>query len=380
MFKLQLTDGDARVGQLITRSGAIATPFFMPVITRGQSNRVIGPPEYHRLGISSADCRDAAAGVALSNGLISAFAPGIAPIVAEGGLARWLGTDSILFADSGGYQVSNGNSFVVRQTKDGYHFRARWSGDELDLTPEKSVELQHQIGIDVAMVLDDLPPFGCDRRTLLDSVDRTHMWAERALRRREDSEQLMFGICQGGVDAEIRARSAAFIDSLHFDGTAIGGIAVIRNHADRLTAVSAAIGALRRDKPRYVMGIGNPSDIVRLAGLGVDCFDGAYPSIQGRLGNVLTDDGPVKYRDWLQSVESGSATICTCVSCARTPLAELHDQSEPLLSKTVNALALHNTVYLVNLIARLRIAIRRREYASFAQQFCTRWEAFEKAH
>jgi queuine tRNA-ribosyltransferase len=347
MFRIVASDGAARAGELTTRSGTVATPFFMPVITQGIAARVIGPPDYHRLGLSAADHDATAGGVAIANSLIAGFTPGAAAIAAAGGLARWLDTKSVLFTDSGGYQTSQGSSFVVQRTHDGYRFAARWSEASLHLTPERAIELQQELRSDVAMVLDDVAPHGCDRATLLAAIERTHAWAERALRHRADTGQLLFGISQGGIDPVLREQSAAIIDSMGFDGAAIGGVAILPTAHERMTAVRASICALRPERPRYVMGVSDPGQIVRMVGLGVDCFDAAYPSIQARAGMLLTDDGFVRVRDG--STEVGE--------------------------DRVRALARHNAKYLAELTARIRAAIGQGSYQEFAQQFCARWEA-----
>jgi len=347
MFRIVASDGAARTGELTTRSGTVATPFFMPVITQGTAARVIGPPDYHRLGLGAADHDATAGGVAIANSLIASFTPGAAAIAAAGGLARWLDTKSVLFTDSGGYQTSQGSSFVVQRTHDGYRFAARWSDASFHLTPERAIELQQELRSDVAMVLDDVAPHGCDHATLLAAIERTHAWAERALRHRADTGQLLFGISQGGIDPALREQSAAIIDSMGFDGAAIGGVAILPTAHERMTAVRASICALRPERPRYVMGVSDPGQIVRMVGLGVDCFDAAYPSIQARAGMLLTDDGFVRVRDG--STEVGE--------------------------DRVRALARHNAKYLAELTARIRAAIGQGSYQEFAQQFCARWEA-----
>ena len=345
MFRIVCSDGAARVGELTTRSGTVPTPFFMPVITQGSAGRVIGPPDYHRLGMSAADHDAAAGGVAIGNSLIAAFTPGAEAIAAAGGLARWLDTRSVLFTDSGGYQTSQGSSFVVQRMQDGYQFTARWSGATLHLTPERAVEVQHDLRSDVAMVLDDVAPYGCDRTTLLAAIERTHAWAERALRRRTDAKQLLFGISQGGIDPTLREHSAAIIDSMGFDGAAIGGVAILPTAQERLEAVRSSICALRPGRPRYVMGVSDPSQIVRMVGLGVDCFDAAYPSMQARAGVLLTDDGLVRLQDWPT------------------------DACEDRVSELVRS----NGRYLAELTARIRAAISEARFDEFAQRFCARW-------
>lgn len=339
MFRIVCSDAAARVGELKTRSGVVFTPFFMPVITKGAAGRFIGPPDYHQVGMSAANHDATAGGVAIANSLIAAFTPGVDEIASDRGLARWLDTKSVLFTDSGGYQTSQGSSFAVRRTREGYRFTALWSGATLHLTPERAVELQQELRSDVAMVLDDVSPYGCDRRALLEAMERTHVWAERALRRRTDSEQLLFGISHGGTDPTLRKQSAAIIESMGFDGVAIGGVAVLPTANERLTAVRASIGALRPEKPRYVMGVGEPSQIVRMVGLGVDCFDAAYPSIQARAGLRLTDDGLV------------------------------------MAAESTDELAAENARYLVHLTATIRSAIRDARYDEFARSYCARWEA-----
>jgi len=345
MYHILFEDGDARIGQLVLRSGVVHTPFFMPVITRGAEHCRIGPEDYHRLGAHASDCAAAGTMVGIANSLICAFDPGT-HVARSGGLRKWLGTTTPLFTDSGGYQTSAGSSFVVQRRDDGYVFRARWSGEQLHLTPRSSIELQEALGSDVAMTLDDMAPYGSDSSTIASSLERTHAWAKQAIAHRSDSAQLLFGICQGGTDVLLRKQSASLIDGLGFDGNAIGGIGILRNSEERLAAVRAAVGALSPARPRYVMGVGDPADIVRMVGQGIDCFDAAYPTILALRGLKITDDG-----------------------------LERHGTLDAGGEDAVRVAALHNLRYLERLMADVRQAIRLRRYREFSAAFVARWYA-----
>jgi queuine tRNA-ribosyltransferase len=374
MFEILCEDGPARVGRLKTRSGVFDTPFYMPVITRADASRTIGPEDYHSLGAHSEDCTEAGHSTAIANALISAFAPGVEALGA-GGLRAWLGTPLPLFTDSGGYQTSQGTSFDVRRLANGFEFRARWNGMALHLTPRRSVELQERLGSDVALVLDDMAPYGADAAVLRECVERTHAWAREAVERRSDAQQLLFGICQGGTDPELRRHSAACIDALDFDGIAIGGIGILARRAERLAAVAATLPALSVQRLRYVMGVGDPAQIVELVCAGIDCFDAAYPTIQARAGRLVTSRGT---RDFLQPktlpdgpIESG----CVCTLCVRLSFAELVALGRSQPDDAVRLAAMHNLVFLARLMADLRAAIRARRLREFSAQWRARWEA-----
>jgi queuine tRNA-ribosyltransferase len=369
MYRTLFQDHDARTGTLQTRSGIIETPFFMPVLTRGADHKVIGPEDYHRLGAEPWACAEGGITAAISNSLICAFAPGLDAVRAAGGLRAWLQAGVPLFTDSGGYQTSQGSSFVIERMDNGYLFRARWSGAEFRLTPQTSIELQQALASDVAMALDDMAPPGSDAAALEASVDRTHRWAQSALACRSDRAQLMFGICQGGTDPALRRHSARFIDALGFDGNAIGGVGVLPPGALRLAAVQASVGALSADRPRYVMGVGDPADIVQLIGCGIDCFDAAYPTIQAGRGKVITATGLLDIR---RLVAAGIDSECDCAACRQVPITQLVNQpaaiAEPLIAR-------HNLHFYSRLMADVRQAIRERRYSAFAESFGARWQA-----
>lgn len=371
MFEIVDVDGPARVGRLTTRRGTVETPFFMPVITRGPAGRVIGPEDYHRLGAVAADCADAGFAAAIANSLIASFDPGVEGVGAS--LPEWLATPGVLFTDSGGYQTSQGSSFRVERRDDGYVFRPRWSDRSLLLTPETSVAIQQGLGSDVAMVLDDMAPLESSAAQARDHTERTHAWARRSVESRSDAGQLLFGICQGGIDPELRRHSAATIDALPFDGIAIGGIGILRPGDERLAAAGAALGLLSPLRPRYVMGVADPRDVVRLAASGVDCFDAAYPTILARRALLVTATGLRGFRAGRESVRGAIDPHCRCATCRRLSLPDLValDRVEPDAARA--HAATHNLSYFVQLMTGLREAIRARRVAAFVAERLKSW-------
>lgn len=380
MFAIIAEDGGARTGELITRRGSTRTPFFMPVITHGTTDRAIGPDEYHRLGTNPSVCAEAGCGIAIANALICSIAPGMGAVRAKGGLHLWLEARCMLFTDSGGYQTSQGSSFIVERRGDaGFAFEARWSGAQVLLTPELSIDLQHELGSDVALMLDDMAPYACDAQTLHASVERTHAWAERALKRRWDAQQLLFGITQGGTDVNLRERSARYVDALGFDGIAIGGIGIVPSAEERLRVVKASVAHLSAARPRYVMGVGDPADIVRMVGAGIDCFDAAYPSIQAGKGLVLTAGG---LRSLKHLVEAGADSLdldCRCPTCLHLQSGKLDFTLRHMSAEASAMISLHNVHFMMQLMSNVQTAIEQGGFEEFAHRFLQRWYCREGA-
>jgi queuine tRNA-ribosyltransferase len=371
MFEIVVEDGSARAGRLSTRRGTVETPFFMPVITRGPSGRTIGPEDYHQLGAFAADCGAAGYGAAIANSLIASLDPGVERM--RGPLADWLDAPCVLFTDSGGYQTSQGSSFRVERRDDGYVFHPRWNDQRLLLTPESSVAIQERLGSDVAMVLDDMAPRESSAARTREHTERTHAWARRALESRRDSRQLLFGICQGGMDPELRRHSARTIDALPFDGVAIGGIGILRPGTERLAAAGCALPFLSPLRPRYVMGVADPRDVVRLAANGVDCFDAAYPTILAGRALLVTDGGLRPFGPASRAARGLIDPQCGCATCSRLSLPDLVAlyRTEPAVA-TAHATT-HNLAYFVCLMQRLREAIRARRVATFVADLLETW-------
>ena len=376
MFHIIREDGAARLGRLVTRSGSVSTPFFMPVITTGPLDRSIGPPDYHGLGAGAEQCSAGGTSAAIANSLIAAFAPGVNPIRQAGGLRNWLATPAVLFTDSGGYQTSQGSSFFVERHEAGCKFRARWSHDVVELTPRSSIDLQHALGSDVAMVLDDMTPYGGGAADLAASVERSHRWAQEAVAHRSDSAQLLFAICHGGTNAALRRYSATVIDSLDVDGVAIGGIGILPSSRERLAAVDHSVQWISAGRPRYAMGVGHPPDIVDLVLRGIDCFDAAYPSIEATRGRLVTWSG---LRDFVAPAPPsahGDAPIdaqCDCSLCGNLTSGAFRELARTNRLEASRLATVHNLAFFVRLMNRIQRAINDHRLTSFALSLRADW-------
>jgi queuine tRNA-ribosyltransferase len=373
MFSVLGTDETARVGRLITRRGAIETPFFMPVVTQSGS-RTIGPNEYSELGADALQSTAAGASAVIANSLIASFWPGLDALAAVGGLRGFLQTQSVLFTDSGGYQGTLGTSFVSNCTDDGLEFTARWSGQTIFLTAELSMRIQQTIASDVAIVLDDLPPAHASVQRCREAIARTHRWAVRCLEHHADASQLLFGVCHGGAFDDLRAESAAFVQSLGFDGIALGGIAVENSRAEKLMAVKAAVSKILDCTPRYVMGIGNPLDILEMVAMGVDCFDAAFPTIQSRKGILLTSRGPVDISLIAEKNNRNIDEDCSCQLCSHATASDFVQIRAADRSLAERLQAEHNICFMVRFMGQIRDAIRASRFAIFKSEFERRWE------
>lgn len=379
MFQLIAEDGRARFGKLVTRHGAVDTPFFMPVVARAGS-RTIGPANYHRIAADHHHCAATGAAAVISNSLIAAFSPGLGAIRFTGGIHGMLDARTVIFTDSGGFQASPTSSFVVRHTTDGIHFTARWAQSQLFLTPKASMALQQDLGSDVALSLDDMAPYGSSRQRLAEALERTHRWAEACLAHHTDRTQLLFGICQGGLETDLRRESASFIDSLGFDGIAIGGVALNKTIEQKRAVVETTVAYLSDRRLRYVMGIADPLEILKLVALGIDCFDAAYPTIKAAQGRLLTGGG-VQRASAADSynVERPIDAACECEVCGKYSLAHLRHLERVEPDRALELRSRHNVFFMVQFMARVRDAIRERRFELFASEFTARWIGARRA-
>jgi queuine tRNA-ribosyltransferase len=344
-------DGPARIGTIRTARGAIATPCFMPVGTRGAVRH-----------LSAADLDDLGVQIVLGNTYHLMLKPGVGTIAAVGGLHAFTGWSGHILTDSGGYQIfsleAGGN---VRLDDEGVTFRSTYDGGSHRLTPEGAVDLQTAFGADLQMVLDVCAPLPSSRATLQRAVDRTADWAVRAraaflAQDRPDLNQL--GIVQGGTDLALRVESARRTVAVGFDAYAVGGLSVGEERGAMLEALAAALAELPEDRPRYLMGVGDPIGIVEAVALGVDLFDCVLPTRFGRHGTVLSWDG--RYN--LKRAENAVADLpldrqCGCPVCARWSRAYLRHLlvvDEPTAPRL---LTLHNVWWTLRLVERARAAI-----------------------
>ena len=355
VFEVQATDGAARAGVLRTARGEIRTPVFMPVGTKG-TVKSLHPDEVRDLG----------AQILLGNTYHLHFRPGDELIRELGGLHRFMAWELPILTDSGGFQVFSLRDTIVRVDDEGVTFRSVYDGASTRFTPELAAGIQANLGSDIAMCLDQVPPAGVSRRELADAVRRTTLWAERQRGARRPDGQLRFGITQGGVDAELRRRSTEEIAGLDFDGNAIGGLAIGEDRDVMFETTDWAAALLPAGKPRYFMGIGDPEGILEVIEAGVDMFDCVLPTRTARTGSALTRDGRINLRNARFARDQAPLDeTCDCPACSRFTRAyirHLVNQNELL---GLRLLSLHNLRFLTDLTRGAREAIDRGGFASY---------------
>jgi queuine tRNA-ribosyltransferase len=362
-FTLEATDGAARAGLLETPHGAVPTPLFMPVATAATVK-----------GVDIGRVRETGAGVILSNTYHLHLRPGEATVEAGGGLARFMGWDGPTLTDSGGFQVFS-LARQVKVTEEGAFFRSHLDGAAVDLTPEAAIRIQERIGADIAMQLDHVVALPNDRDTVADAMRRSLRWAERCLAARRRPEQAVFGIVQGGLEPDLRRESAEGLVALGFPGYAVGGLSVGEGPEAMRAALASTMPWLPADRPRYLMGVGQPQDIVMAVAAGIDMFDCVLPTRCGRTALAYTFAGPVKLKNARHAGEQGPLEEgCPCLACrhSRSYIRHLFLAGEmlgPILT------SIHNLTFYQRLVVRLREAILAGRFAEVARRVSEVWGA-----
>lgn len=346
-FHLQSHAGAARAGVLTTPHGTVQTPFFMVVGTAASVK-----------GMTIAQLREAKTQVVLSNTYHLAVRPGAEAVAARGGLARFMGWDGPTLTDSGGYQVFS----LARKRKllpDGVRFNNHIDGRELMLTPEKAVEIQTLIGADIMMCLDVCPPARANRDEVAASLTLTHNWAARCRAAWNSSgPQALFGIVQGAIYEDMREQSAEALKALDFPGYAIGGVAVGEDTADIRRIVRHTAPLLPSDRPRYLMGVGTPDDIIEAVRAGVDMFDCVMPTRHARHYQAFVRGGTLNLKNACHKEDDGPLDAdCDCEACRTVSRAYLHHLS--LLGELMASvwITIHNVRFYLRLMEELRVGI-----------------------
>jgi queuine tRNA-ribosyltransferase len=351
-FTMQKTDGNARRGILELAHGRVDTPAFMPVGTYG-AVKAISPEELKGFG----------AQIVLGNTFHLWLRPGLEVIGKHGGLHRFMAWDAPILTDSGGFQVFSLET-LRKITEEGVHFASPINGDRLLLTPEESMRIQKTLNSDIAMVFDECLAYPATERQAADSMRLSMRWARRS---RDSYDDVLFGIVQGGVYPELRAESVDALKTIGFDGYAIGGLAVGEPKEERLKILAHT--RLPEDKPRYLMGVGTPEDIVEAVAAGLDMFDCVLPTRNARNGWLFTRHGDIRirnarYRDDTAPLDER----CGCYTCRHFTRAYLHhlDKTKEILGARLNTL--HNLHYYQELMRELRGAIERGNFSSKSKQ------------
>jgi queuine tRNA-ribosyltransferase len=364
IFSLLETDGAARRGRLRTAHGEVDTPAFMPVGTRGSVK-----------SLSPDDLKDAGAQIILGNTFHLLVRPGPELIRELGGLHRFMAWDGPILTDSGGFQVFS-LAKLRKLSEEGVEFRAPADGSLHLLTPERAVEVQHALGVDVIHPLDECLAYPATHEATERSLGLTLRWARRSLdaHRAGGSGAALFGIVQGGSFPDLRARAAAETIALGFDGYAIGGMAVGEPKPLMRELIEATTALLPVDRPRYLMGVGKPEDLVEAVARGVDMFDCVLPTRNARNGQAFTPDGPLtlKQARWARDPAPLQAD-CPCYACRRFSRAYLRHlfMAEELL--VYRLLSLHNLHFFLGLMAEMRAAIAAHAFGPFRTRFFDRY-------
>ena len=270
----------ARRGRIRTGRGTVETPAFMPVGTQG-TVKTLGSEDLEAMGFE----------LVLSNTYHLSLRPGSDLVERFGGIHDFMGWPGLILTDSGGYQVMS-LSDMRKIDDEGVRFKSHLDGSEMFLTPERSIEIQGELGVDISMMLDECPPYPCSEDDAAEAMRRTHLWAPRNLAARREGQNV-FGIVQGGVHEDLRRESAEFISGLDVQGVAIGGVSVGEPTEMQYPVVEFTAPLLPKDKPRYLMGVGHPRDIIHAVACGVDLFDCVLPTRQARHHSVYTLRGRV---------------------------------------------------------------------------------------
>ena len=361
-FAVTATDGNARAGRLTLCHGSVDTPVFMPVGTYG-TVKAMSPAELGEIG----------ARIVLGNTFHLWLRPGVDVIAAHGGLHRFMGWDQPILTDSGGYQVFSLGE-LRKISEDGVRFQSPVNGDACFLTPELSMRIQRALNSDIVMVFDECTPYPADPGQARASMELSLRWAERSKREFDAPPggrgNALFGIVQGGMHEDLRDRSLAGLVSLGFDGYAIGGLSVGEPKDDMRRILAHVAPRLPDQKPRYLMGVGTPEDIVAAVTAGIDMFDCVLPTRNARNGWIFTRHGTIKlrnarYRDDVRPLDAA----CGCYTCRNFSRAYLHhlQRVNEILGARLNTW--HNLYYFLELMRGLRAAIGRGKLADFVSEF-----------
>jgi queuine tRNA-ribosyltransferase len=369
-YTLEATDPEtgARAGRFTTPHGEILTPTFMPVGTQA-TVKSLSPEELTALG----------AQIILSNTYHLYLRPGAETVAQLGGLHRFMQWDRPILTDSGGFQVFS-LAHLRKLDEDGVTFRSHIDGSEQRLTPERAVWAQEQLGADVIMCFDECVEYPATHERARTSMERTHRWAERCRRAQTRADQALFGIVQGSTYEDLRAESARAITALDFPGYAIGGVSVGETKEECWRVTGAVTPLLPANKPRYLMGVGSPEDLVEGVARGVDLFDCVLPTRIARNGTLLTDAGRVTVtRGGLRTQEAPVDPTCDCYTCRHFSAAYLHHlfKAEELLGYRLASI--HNLRYMARLSARMRDAILEGRYGAWRREFLAHYRVADES-
>lgn len=364
-FSVHPVDGAARRGSITTARGVIQTPCFMPIATCGAIKG----------GVSVTDLKDLPVDILLGNTYHLHLRPGEEVVEKAGGLPDFMHWKRPMLTDSGGFQVFS-LAKIRKIHDDGVEFQNHLNGAKIFLTPEKSIDIQHSLGADIIMAFDECPAATASKKEIATAVERTTQWAQRSsdhhrMRiQKSGKEQYLFGIVQGGTYTDLRLKSLAALQQIPFAGYALGGLAVGEPNAEMYDTVAAIAPELDAEKPRYLMGVGTPQDILECVERGIDMFDCVLPTRNARHGKVYTTQGDMNMRNQ-QFAEDFTPldAHCSCPTCTQYTRAYLRHLLVANELLGMRLLTIHNLYFYLHLMEQIRQSIEAKKFSAFKQEF-----------
>jgi len=360
-FELDRTDGKARRGRLIFERGVVETPAFMPVGTYGTVK-----------GMTPDEVKDTGAQICLGNTFHLMLRPGTEIIKQHGDLHDFMNWDRPILTDSGGFQVFSLGA-MRKITEEGVMFSSPVNGEKIMLSPEKAMQVQRDLGSDIVMIFDECTPYPATEKEAKDSMELSLRWAKRSKEGHGDNPAALFGIIQGGMYTELRAQSQKGLEEIGFDGYALGGLSVGEPKNEMINILDHCAYKMPEDKPRYLMGVGKPEDLVEAVRRGIDMFDCVMPTRNARNGHLFVTGGIVKIRNAVHKTDTGPLDPeCDCHTCKNYSRAYLHhlDKCNEILGARLNTI--HNLRYYQRVMEGLRNAISNGKLDEFVADFYAR--------
>lgn len=364
-FRLEKTcqNTGARAGELITQHGRVLTPVFIPLASQA-TVKTLTPVDLKDMGIN----------MILSNTYHLYLRPGIPLIEKMGGLHKFMDWDGAILTDSGGYQIFS--LARLREVNDeGVLFRSHIDGSEHMITPEMVVRFQESLGSDIMMVLDECPPHDAPYEKVNEAMQRTHRWAEKCKKAQTKSSQLLYAIVQGGMFSDLRHQSAEALVEMDFPGYAIGGLSLGEPKKITMVMVDETVALLPESKPRYLMGVGTPEDIVESVARGIDIFDSSLPTRIARNGTLLTRMGRRNIRNAVfDNMEKPLDQDCDCYTCHSFSAAYLHHLFDCQELLAYRLATIHNITFISRLMTEIRESIMNDSFTSFKENFLKKYQ------
>ena len=360
IFEITAESGSARTGILKTKTCELETPFFMPVATKASGKHY-----------DSNDLQKIKAQCIISNAFILSLSPGLEIMDKFKGIHNFMRWNKNIFTDSGGFQMYS-SKFLVGTTEDGIKFKNPFTGKVILCTPEKDMDMHLRIDSDVAMCLDDMPTYPASRNRILESLKKTHDWARRCKEYHDKNKngQLLFGIVQGGLYDDLRRLSAKVISEIDFDGLAIGGLALGEPPEEMMHIIRHTQQYLPKEKIKYVMGVGEPKQILECVEFGIDCFDSTYPTMTARHNQLFTKNGLIRInKEQFKDDTNPIDEECDCPLCKNYSRAYIHHLVKTQEPNAKRLMSLHNLRFILKLIEDIRKSIKENKFQEFKDEF-----------